>query len=545
MAGEDTAPALVRVNTSDGGIDGVSLGDTGTLSLLPATCLALNQCMGVGWLTTPWAVAQSGMVLGSLLLIFFMFAANTTKNFLVESMARSEALTQWREEASEAAKDAEALSTLEGASVRSEDESLKADLTLSKNHMTSSDPKYEITSRKFEMTDVSRVTLGLWPTIVFGLMYIFSTFISLCVYGQVFALALGTNIGPALARSIPSMGDKCGLQDSMAFGDSCWPAYGISVAIFAVIVWTLAVLGFKETYHVQCAFSFVRVAVLLMMVITLLADPHLESFGEIPDAEITDGETLDSMSFYFNFAGIGRAIPILCYTFINLDTVPSVAQSMRPGLRKHVRGVYAVNYVVLLAAYLLCSFTAAFILTTNGKEVSDSINLVWNNYGGVNASGGQLAIRYLVVFLPALDVLSSFPIQVTALTGNIVALFVGQKYTIPAHGFSVRRVATFSAVVFIPVILALFFTEIGSSLDISGPMSIAFAYLYPVLFAWLGRNKTIAAFGAVKGALTPFSNRYSRVWFYIVATTFFSLLVIFLLLALAGEYGVEAFAFAN
>jgi len=76
-------------------------------------------------------------------------------------------------------------------------------------------------------------------------------------------------------------------------------------------------------------------------------------------------------------------------------------------------------------------------------------------------------------------------------------------------------------------------------------MSIAFAYLYPVLFAWLGRNKTIAAFGAVKGALTPFSNRYSRVWFYIVATTFFSLLVIFLLLALAGEYGVEAFAFAN
>jgi len=164
--------------------------------------------------------------------------------------------------------------------------------------------------------------------------------------------------------------------------------------------------------------------------------------------------------------------------------------------------------------------------------VTDSINLVWNSYGGDNASVGQLIIRYLVVFLPPLDVLSSFPIQTTALVGNCVAFVCGQKYHIPESGFSFRRVAIFSVVVLIPVVLALFFTSLSGNLDFSGPMSIAFAYLFPVFFAWKSREISIKYFGYAAGAITPFTNKYSRPWFYWVSGTFFTALVIYLVIGL-------------
>lgn len=523
--------------------------DVGTLSILPATALALNQCMGTGWLANSFSLAQTGVVLGALLLVFFMLAANVSKNFLLEGAIRSEALCQQKENVTPIVEETHAISRVEKQDPIDEDEEYNDrkrsgsgethDETLSKNVPMQEGPHFEITDRKFEMTDVSRVTLGMIPTIIFGVMYIFATYISLMAYTQVFSLALGTNIGPHLG--FLGYDQECGLQASMTFGHHCWPAYAISVGIFGTIVFVLAILGFKETYWIQVGFTFIRIAVLLIMVITLLADTSMTNFPGVP-AAAADAATLDDSSFYVNFSGMAVAIPILCYTFINLDTAPSVAQSMKPSLRHKIRGVYLNSYAILLFFYLLCALVVTTILTANGKEVTDSINLVWNSYGGPDAGAGSLIIRYLVVFLPALDVLSSFPIQTTALNGNTVALFFGQKLDIPPSGFSFRRIATFSVTVFIPVILGLFFTSISSSLDISGPMSIAFAYLYPVLFAWRGRDLSIAAFGRKAGEFTPFTNKYSRPWFYWISGVFFALLVVYLLLGLCAEYGVDSLA---
>jgi len=378
------------------------------------------------------------------------------------------------------------------------------------------------------MTDTSRVTLGMVPTVIFAIFYIFSTFLSVMGYVQVFALALGTNIGPHLGF----LGvDSCSQADLDYGSGQCWPAYAISVGIFGVLVWILAILGFRETYHIQMGFTVIRILVLLLMVITMLTDTSLSNFPGVEDADESD-PVYGTSGFYFNFRGMVEAIPILSYTFINLDTAPSVAAAMKPKLRKNIRLVYLLSYTILLFFYLLVANTLTAVLAANGKHVTDSINLVWNSYGGDNASVGQLIIRYLVVFLPPLDVLSSFPIQTTALVGNCVAFVCGQKYHIPESGFSFRRVAIFSVVVLIPVVLALFFTSLSGNLDFSGPMSIAFAYLFPVFFAWKSREISIKYFGYAAGAITPFTNKYSRPWFYWVSGTFFTALVIYLVIGL-------------
>ncbi len=314
----------------------------------------------------------------------------------------------------------------------------------------------------------------------------FATFITLLAYAQIFATALASNIGDTSGFS--SIASNCSNVDNMVVGGSCWSPYVISVWIFGVIVYSAAVAGMKETWWFQALFTMIRFIVLFMMVGTVLADTSLSKFPGLDDDLSAPRD--DEFAFYMNFAGLGQAIPILAYMLLNLDVAPSVGAAMRKDRRQGLRGVFALSGCVLTVLYILISVTVTWVFVMNGKSVPGTINLAWNSYGGDDATGGDLFVKYLVVFFPPLDVLSGFPIQATALTNNIVSLFFGVRFQL-TESFSWTRLAWYSGVVLVPLIIATFVSSVPDTLDISGPFQIGFAYVAPCLFIWIARNVSV------------------------------------------------------
>jgi hypothetical protein len=57
-----------------------------------AFCFTLNYILGTGFLTIPWAFVQSGVVLSTILMILSAIASDIAKDFMLEAMARAEAM---------------------------------------------------------------------------------------------------------------------------------------------------------------------------------------------------------------------------------------------------------------------------------------------------------------------------------------------------------------------------------------------------------------------------------------------------------------------
>ncbi|KAL3923430.1 MAG: hypothetical protein SGILL_001663 [Bacillariaceae sp.] len=65
---------------------------TAGFSPFVAFCFTINYILGTGFLTIPWAFVQSGLVLSTILMILAAIASDIAKDFLLETMARAEAM---------------------------------------------------------------------------------------------------------------------------------------------------------------------------------------------------------------------------------------------------------------------------------------------------------------------------------------------------------------------------------------------------------------------------------------------------------------------
>ena len=57
-----------------------------------AFCFTINYILGAGFLTIPWAFVQSGLMLSSIMLIVSAIGSDIAKDFMLETMARAEAM---------------------------------------------------------------------------------------------------------------------------------------------------------------------------------------------------------------------------------------------------------------------------------------------------------------------------------------------------------------------------------------------------------------------------------------------------------------------
>ena len=100
------------------GSDAVALMDTHTqtiaihaaplFSFWVGVCFSVNYIMGTGFLGIPAALVKSGLLLGPILLVVGCLVMNASKDFVLEAMARAEAMAKASDISEHAVRDAKA-----------------------------------------------------------------------------------------------------------------------------------------------------------------------------------------------------------------------------------------------------------------------------------------------------------------------------------------------------------------------------------------------------------------------------------------------------
>lgn len=144
----------------------------------------------------------------------------------------------------------------------------------------------------------------------------------------------------------------------------------------------------------------------------------------------------------------------------------------------------------LIICFILFWLLGFFIADLFGEDVEQSANLHWNNYVG---STGRLArygweetalwsraISIFVVVFPALNCISSFPLNAIVLGNNIMSTIYGDN--VREYELNIRfRVAYRLLSTVPPIVGALFVRELGLITAYAGLFSIATAFFFPPL----------------------------------------------------------------
>mmetsp|Transcript_2613 Transcript_2613/g.4667 ORF Transcript_2613/g.4667 Transcript_2613/m.4667 type:complete len:207 (+) Transcript_2613:380-1000(+) len=178
-----------------------------------AVCFTINYLIGTGFLTLPWAFQQGGTLLSTIALVFVVFISNISKNYVLESMARAEAMIGFSvdeldrtesEVVSLTRKEIKQSDSEYGSTEGASDEECSAEETPQESKPLSymepfsiaarQDTKYEVKERKFEYVELCRIFLGVKGEIA----YITAISVSICAqlwgYTSVFSSAMATTV---------------------------------------------------------------------------------------------------------------------------------------------------------------------------------------------------------------------------------------------------------------------------------------------------------------------------------------------------------------
>jgi len=355
-------------------------------SPLIAVCFTVNYLVGTGFLTLPWAFVQGGLILSTILLLVATGISDVAKDFLLEAMARAEAV------------------------VPLELGNNENDIEVVNNEIDETEEgPLIVKERKFEMTDLCRIFMGEKAAKIFISCLSFSLFMTLWAYTVVFVTTL--------QDEFTGTGDKDLDAD-------------IYVLVFALIVVPLSCLELKEQIFIQVTLAFCRVLMLVFMVSTTLLfpddfrdkqyNPNTNPFREVP---------------LFNVAGFSQAFPIILFALGFQIAIPGISQAVTD--KRQLSGIFRTTFLLCAMAYILVGVSVPL---ATGQTVAQSSNVMWSNFragtGELNEDGEYVgvvwwaqAISFFVVTFPAIDVISAFPLNAIVLGSNLLdALFKGESH---------------------------------------------------------------------------------------------------------------------
>jgi amino acid permease len=469
-------------------------GGGGSLSPFVCACFTLNYLIGTGFLTLPWAFERAGIILSMIAMCIICFVSNIGVDFIVTSCARAEVLMSYRkskghlyqEEKERPKTTTETTGLLLSQQIHTIDEE-ESSFNTKELTSQSSDPStgYESDDEsngsdiknllvlqgkhKYELTELCKIFLGDTGLKVYGISVALDCYGFLWAYASVF--------GAAMAHSFPLFGP----------GVDCYQIY---VILFAVIVVPMSFLELAEQASMQIFLSGCRIACILFMIITPVIAALFESEGDMEDniqpIAHFDDQTEPIGSPLFRLSKIHEMLPIVVYSVIFHQAVPGLVDEMKD--RAKVGKIFAYTFGLCGILYSLLGIIVSWYF---GNQVHPSSNINWTNYhagtGHLNENGEWLgvsliprAISLFVVVFPALDVISSYPINAYTLGNSLLSFIHADNIDEVQQD---RRMATlYRGIAAIPPIFgALFIRDLGIITDFSGLTGLAIAFCFPPL----------------------------------------------------------------
>jgi hypothetical protein len=394
----------------------------GGLSIFTATCTVFNTS-GAS-LYVPWAFAQGGTLLTSIVLGAVLLQAYITASFLLEASARAQAL-----------------------------DLLKTDGSLPQQYTL------KIRERKYELSLLTKIFIGKMGTLFFSL----TTLVSL--YGAMWGFC--TIFANAFADRFP-LGD---MQDD---------GYMLYIAMFMVVIVPLACTSIADQQWIQLSFVMSRIVMVIMMVATVVVaygadEPHFGSqVGPVNDIPLAKPSNIVQVTMTCIFASLFQC------------SVPTMADETRSktGLTKVFGVASALSYV----SNLLLGILFALFFGQDQPDSSNLNWVNYHGgTGEADPAAWATAISGFIVLSAAISVIPIYSLIALPTGGILMGAVYGDRVHEAEQDWRIRTVFRLLASI-PPAFGALFLSDFSVIAKYTGIFMILSFTVCPALLALSSRE---------------------------------------------------------
>ncbi|RVE69960.1 hypothetical protein OJAV_G00083470 [Oryzias javanicus] len=442
-----------------------------------------NLIVGTGALTMPRAFATAGWVVSLALICFLAFMSYMTTTFVIEAMAAANAQLRWKRREQEETDYSDSTSEYSDDGMdpsRSEPET-KPILSVQRSGHAD----------HFDI--VERVEMGQMASMFFNKVGVNMFYICIIVY------LYGDLAIYAAAVPISLMEVACGNHScsagSVKFNDTdtCWGpvsrgnAYRVFLSIFTLLLGPFTFFNAQKTKYLQILTSLMRwIAFTMMIVLALVRIGKGRGEGRPPVA---------------NLYGVPNLFGVCVYSFMCQHSLPSLVTPISE--KRRVGALVLADYTLILAFYVLLSFTAIFCFDSSLLHDMYTLNFT-DNCDVLDVP----ALRYFLGLFPVFTISTNFPIIAVTLRNNWKTLFHRDGGTYP---WVVDRVV-FPLITLVPPVVVAFCTHnLESLVGITG--SYAGTGIQYVVPAFLVLHARRHGAGGGAGARHQHLLQPSGVWF--------------------------------
>ncbi|KAG7362719.1 transmembrane amino acid transporter [Nitzschia inconspicua] len=518
---------------------------TAGFSPFVAFCFTINYILGTGFLTIPWAFVQSGLVLSTILMILSALASDIAKDFLLETLARAEAMLDdqmhWiehpqhkrrpsqlqeqkhkgrlmlpptskeeRERQLRAIRQKQQLQLDEVSDVeeiatyqRQSYDSIQ-DAGTNRYSRSSSTPldhgnnpaatPYDHHVHFDKQSSGEQQPILVYPKQSPSTKYLIEQrkfeVNALCrVFLGKFGLQLYTMViclylcGALWAyTSVFSSAMATALP---LFGEDAYFSYTCYAILFGCVVVPLSCLELDEQVPLQVFLTLCRFLMFFLMIGTsyLAADD---------EKDVIDVDSFEPAR-NFQWSGIARTLPILVFANIFHHSIPGLAHPV--GDKRTVGKVFTATNIFTVAAYITLGLTLG---TAFGKGIEQSSNLNWSTFhagtGYVDEHGNVVGaawwtrvIAHYIILFPAVDVVSAYPLNAITLGNNIFGAAYGKRiHEVESNRFLRTCFRLLASVP--PIIFGILVRELGTITDYTGTSGFLIGLCFPAILYMTSRT---------------------------------------------------------
>ena len=413
-------------------------------------CFTINYVMGTGFLTLPWSFASSGLLLSLITMFLVGCISNVSKDWILNAMARAEAIESKAEEEKSATS--------------------KTSLLPSPPHTHT--PLPLVSTRKYELVSLCSLFLPLPGSLLYTLTF------SLYMYGTLWAYT--SVFSNAMVSALP-----IGTKDD----------YLLYTVGFAVVTIPLTCVELREQVKVQVTLSICRmllVTVILASVIAAWKEGGPDQFDEV---EGPQGIPM------FDFTGFYKLLPIAVYANIYHHSIPGLSHPVAD--KSKLGRIFQCVFIVMGVCYVAIGSVVGWYF---GVDIESSCNIQWHDYlSGTGECTDNCApgsddkvwsgrswwvstVSFYVVLFPALDVLSAFPLNGITLGNCLLGQYHGGN-TRYVEGVR-KKVVPFRILASVPSILgATVVRDLGTITDYTGVTGFVIAFVFPAVLNLRSRRE--------------------------------------------------------
>lgn len=463
-----------------------------TVNIVFGYFFVINYIIGTGFLGIPYSFYHAGMLASIVTLFLVSFLVWSTASWLLEVMARAQALETLKNEQMSGTGEKDPSSPSKGSFCSSPGQH----------------PHFEILlTRKFELTELCQVFLNRWFKIIFLIVITASSFLALwsfsTVAGSGWSTNLPLNIGPFRVCTDDDFGGNIAPVSS-----GCLALYRFCLFLFAMIVIPLSCLELKELGLIQAVLGLARFTIIGSIILYCLAKlaetPALKHAAPSNWTSNLNGSltavgancshnSAPLRNFVMDFDVIGwiLSIPVFTYAQMLHTGIPSLTHPIKQkkGLLWFMMAIFGTT--------LFCYMTLGIVVSLWFRgEINETASLNWVP---LTKGGHHVALRmlsYIIILFPTLDVISAYPLVVCSVVNNLYQVIVGRDTSQQKRPRDwAILVAMRAAVAVLPIVCSLFVSNLVYILKYAGLVSFVTAFLFPLVLQLASQYKCVKVFG--------------------------------------------------